>query len=39
MRFLLRDDFFDFDAWVAEELDKVENYRYLENDQPDFEEN
>ena len=31
--------FFDFVTWAAEESDKVENYRFLENCSMDFDEN
>ena len=35
----VRDRFFDFVAWSAEEPDEVENYRFLENCSMDFDEN
>ena len=34
-----RATFFDFVTWSAEEPDKVENYRFLENCSMDFDEN
>ena len=34
-----RATFFDFVTWAAEESDKVENYRFLENCSMDFDEN
>ena len=35
----VRDGFFDFDIWAAEESDKVENYRFLESGPYDLDEN
>ena len=34
-----RATFFDFDLWTSEESDKVENYRFLETDSYDLDEN
>ena len=35
----VRDRFLNFVTWSAEESDKVENYRFLENYSIDFDEN
>ena len=35
----VRFTFFDFDLWASEESDKVENYRFLETEPWDFDEN
>ena len=35
----VRDRFLNFVTWSAEESDKVENYRFLENCSMDFDEN